>query len=136
MTNETYKIPVMQTDEHETKLRITKRGKKVLGAIALLPAVVASADMGVSVISNSIHEYYNPTLPPLSGDTVPVVPGDTLWSIADELDTGHPTGDVVLELEKANPLLAGGALMPGDSLSIPVDVAQWMQQHKADTESK
>lgn len=129
MTNETYKIPVMQTDEHETRLRITRRGKRAIGGAAI---AAASAAMVTGIGVNLSQQIYEQDHPELSGETVVVVPGDTLSSIADDLDTGQLLGDVTTRLEKANPTINSGHLIPGDTINIPVDVAQWMQDEKAD----
>lgn len=48
-----------------------------------------------------------------------VLPGETLWSIATEIDPAH-TGKLVFEIEKANKITS--EIRPGDVLKVPVGV--------------
>jgi LysM repeat protein len=51
-----------------------------------------------------------------------VMPGDTLWSIAEEIAPGTDPRDVVDALQSLN-LLDGGVLMVGEELAIPAAYA-------------
>lgn len=124
MDNETYKIPIEQPDEPETKLKITRRGKIARGiAIATGLVGVGLSATGVVAGAGAIHEANNQPVQ-LSGEEIVVLPGDTLWNIAEAIDPNADPRDVIGLLERANPDLDPGSIQPGDVIQIPVELIE------------
>ena len=102
-----------------TRLRITVRGRRVLAALVALPvaAAIAFAALGSgSALASGEHT---------AGDsftTVTVQPGDTLWSIAEEVAPGADPRDVVDAIIRLN-ALPSGSLTAGQSLALPAEYA-------------
>ncbi|MGO1629041.1 MULTISPECIES: LysM peptidoglycan-binding domain-containing protein [unclassified Microbacterium] len=105
-----------------TRLRLTVRGRRVLAAFAALPVVAGlavAAVMGSGAALGSIDG----GAPAGSFETVTVLSGDSLWSIAQLVAPGHDPRDVVDDIAHLNQL-QGGALMAGQELAIPTEYAQ------------
>ncbi|WES65801.1 LysM peptidoglycan-binding domain-containing protein [Microbacter sp. GSS18] len=99
-----------------TRLRLTARGRRVLAAVAALPAVVAlslAVIGGGAAIANR-----DAGAPAGSFQTVTVDPGDSLWSIAQEIAPAADPRDVVDAITRLN-ALDGAVLRAGQSLAIP-----------------
>jgi len=101
-----------------TRLRLTARGRRVLLALAALPLAVGLAFAALSGGS----AYAGGEQVAASFETITVMPGDTLWSIAEEIAPGADPRDVVDALQSLN-LLDGGVLMVGEELAIPAAYA-------------
>lgn len=99
-----------------TRLRLTKRGRGVLLAIASVPLAVGiafAAISGGSAIASGADAAAT------SVETLTVMPGDTLWSIATEIAPTADPRDVIGEISRMN-LLRGGELQVGQELAIPL----------------
>ncbi|WP_460797662.1 LysM peptidoglycan-binding domain-containing protein [Microbacterium sp. GXF0217] len=110
--------PSIRPSAAVTRLRLTARGRRVLLALAALPLAVGLA---FAVLSGG-SAYAGGEEVTASFETVTVMPGDTLWSIAEEIAPGVDPREVVDGLQKLN-LLEGGTLMIGDELAIPAAYA-------------
>lgn len=101
------------------RLRITRRGRIVLGALgAMLVAAVLAA---VAMLSAPGAVASNEA----GGQEFPYVlaqPGDSLWTIASELDPSADTRDVVAEIMRLNQLPSSG-LQAGDAIAVPTRFA-------------
>ncbi|MDJ1115040.1 LysM peptidoglycan-binding domain-containing protein [Microbacterium dauci] len=101
-----------------TRLRLTVRGRRVLAAIAAMPAVVALAiaivSSGGALASGELGA------PADSFETVTVLPGDSLWSIAEAVAPAHDPRDVVDGIMTLN-ALSSPVLDAGQSLAIPAE---------------
>lgn len=98
-----------------TRLRLTTRGRAVLLAFASVPLAVGiafAALSGGSAIASGADTAA------VSVETVTVMPGDTLWSIATGVAPGADPRDVIGEISRMN-LLRGGELQIGQTLAIP-----------------
>ncbi|WP_282837111.1 LysM peptidoglycan-binding domain-containing protein [Microbacterium flavum] len=103
-----------------TRLRLTARGRRVLAALAALPAVLALA---IAIVSGGGALASGEGGAPAGAFTqVTVVPGDTLWSIAQDAAPSADPRDVVDEIIRLN-ALSSGALVAGQTISLPVDIA-------------
>ncbi|MET0735325.1 MAG: LysM peptidoglycan-binding domain-containing protein [Microbacterium sp.] len=103
-----------------TRLRLTTRGRRTLVALAALPAAIA---LGFAVISGGAAiAARDGGAPAGSFATVTVAPGDTLWSIAQEVAPQSDPRDVVDEIARLN-ALEGGELLAGQTIAIPADLA-------------
>jgi Tfp pilus assembly protein FimV len=101
-----------------TRLRLTTRGRRVLLTLAALPL---AAGLAFAALSGG-SAYAGGEQVTASFQTVTVMPGDTLWSIAEEIAPGTDPRDVVDALQSLN-LLDGGVLMVGEELAIPAAYA-------------
>ncbi|WKT88199.1 LysM peptidoglycan-binding domain-containing protein [Microbacterium maritypicum] len=98
-----------------TRLRLTTRGRAVLLAFASVPLAVSiafAALSGGSAIASGADTAA------VSVETVTVMPGDTLWSIATGVAPDADPRDVIGEISRMN-LLRGGELQIGQTLAIP-----------------
>jgi hypothetical protein len=100
-----------------TRLRITRRGRRVVAMLAATPIVAAAAFMiingGAALGSNEQG---------LSADAfeaVTVMPGETLWSIAEDVAPEKDPRDVVDEISDLN-RLSSSALDAGQRLFLPI----------------
>lgn len=103
-----------------TRLRLTVRGRRVLAAFAALPLVVgiaASALAGGTAIASGEHAA------PVAFDSVTVVPGDTLWSIASDAVPGADPRVVIEDIKRLNNL-SSGAIQIGATIAIPAEYSR------------
>jgi len=103
-----------------TRLRLTARGRRLLLVIAAAPAVIA---LGFAIVSGGTAlASLDVGAPADSFSTVTVSPGDSLWSIAEEVAPRADPRDVVDAIVKLN-ALDSAAIEAGQSLAIPADYA-------------
>ncbi|MFE7846389.1 LysM peptidoglycan-binding domain-containing protein [Microbacterium sp. NPDC057407] len=103
-----------------TRLRLTLRGRRVLAALAALPAVVA---ISVAMVSGGAAlASRDAGTDPGSFATVTVSSGDSLWSIAQDVAPDADPRDVVDAIVRLN-ALDGVTLQAGQSLAIPAEYA-------------
>ncbi|MCT9821484.1 LysM peptidoglycan-binding domain-containing protein [Microbacterium sp. W1N] len=103
-----------------TRLRLTVRGRRVVAFLAALPAVIA---LSFAILSGgSALASHDGGAPAGTFETVTVLPGDTLWSIAAEVAPASDRRDVVDAIVSLN-ALSTGEITPGQSLSIPLEYA-------------
>ncbi|MFK3678649.1 LysM peptidoglycan-binding domain-containing protein [Microbacterium sp. NPDC090218] len=98
-----------------TRLRLTARGRGVLLAVASVPLAIGiafAALSGGSAVASGVDA------PAASVETLTVMPGDTLWSIATTVAPNADPRDVIGEISRMN-LLRGGELQIGQELAIP-----------------
>ncbi|MFT4157475.1 MAG: LysM peptidoglycan-binding domain-containing protein [Microbacterium sp.] len=98
-----------------TRLRLTSRGRRVLLAVAAVPLAAA---IGFGVISGGTAIASNDSAATTAYDTVTVVPGDSLWSIASKIAPHADPREVINELIAFN-ALEGASIQAGDELAIP-----------------
>lgn len=106
--------PVLPT--RATRLRLTTRGRRVLLSLAALPlagGIAFAALSGGSALASNEAPAASVTF-----DTVTVMPGDTLWSIAGEIAPSADPREVIGEITRLN-MLPGGVLQVGQELSVP-----------------
>lgn len=102
-----------------TRLRLTQRGRRVLAAVAALPAVVA---LSFAVIGGGAAFASRDAAPAASFSTVVVAPGDSLWAIALEVAPQADPRDVVDAIVRLN-ALGGVTVEPGQEIAIPAEYA-------------
>lgn len=91
-----------------SSLRITRRGRLVVVALALLVVLLPGAWRAVATA-----QVDGP-----STVAVTVQPGDTLWGIASAVDPGADPRALIAEIREANGLSQSG-LVPGQVLQVP-----------------
>lgn len=95
-----------------TTLRITRRGRVVLGTLIALPVLALSlflASPGAVAESTEVDNNF---------EYMTVLSGDTLWSIAESVDPAADPRDIVANIMSLNQL-SNAALQPGQELAIP-----------------
>lgn len=112
------RTPVFAPRVPATRLRLTVRGRRVLAALASIPAVVA---LSIAILSGGGALASDASSAP-SGtfEHVTVMPGDTLWSIAEAVAPEADPRDVVDEFIRLN-ALPSGMLDAGQTLAIPLE---------------
>jgi len=98
------------------RLRITRRGRIVLGALITLVVVgllAVAATLGASraIASNEAGN--------ADFGYVVVQPGDTLWSVATELDPSSDPRDIIAEIVRLNQL-SGSDVQAGEAIAVPL----------------
>ena len=99
-----------------SRLRLTARGRAVLLALASVPlalGIAFAAISGGSALASGEGASVTATF-----ETVTVLPGDTLWSIASTVAPTADPRDVIGEISRLN-MLRGGELQIGQELAIP-----------------
>ncbi|MBN9612252.1 MAG: LysM peptidoglycan-binding domain-containing protein [Actinobacteria bacterium] len=104
------------TPHGKTRLRITRRGRIVLGTLITLLVVALLAVAATLGASRAIAS--NEAGGPDFGYVV-VQPGDTLWSVATELDPSSDPRDVISEIVRLNQL-GGSDVQAGQAIAVPL----------------
>ena len=95
-----------------TSLRITRRGRVVLGLALALPVMALSvflASSGALAESDAASDGF---------EYMTVLSGDTLWSIATMISPHEDPRDVVAKIISLNQLETA-SLMPGQDIALP-----------------
>lgn len=95
-----------------TRLRLTARGRGLLLAVAAVPLAIGIAFSAGSAVASGVDHAA------ASVETLTVMPGDTLWSIATAIAPASDPREVIGEISRMN-LLRGGQLQVGQELAIP-----------------
>lgn len=103
-----------------TRLRLTTRGRRVLAALASVPAVVA---LSIAIVSGGgALASGEQSAPAGTFETVTVMPGDTLWSVAERVAPTADPRDVVDAIMRLN-ALSSARLEAGQQVAIPLEYA-------------
>lgn len=102
-----------------TRLRLTRRGRAVVGTLLAVPVAVALA---VSVFSGSPAEAGS-SIPSASFEYISVAPGESLWDLAAWVAPDADPRDVVSQFVELNQLQTT-EVQPGQRLAIPAAYAQ------------
>ena len=102
-----------------TKLRLTTRGRRVLLALAALPL---AAGIGFAALGGGAAIASGDAAKAVSFEMVTVMPGDTLWSIAQAIAPASDPRSVIGEIERLN-ALGNGSLQVGQQIAIPAEYA-------------
>lgn len=104
-----------------TRLRLTRRGRRLLAALAALPASLAVA---LAVIGGGAALASRETGASAESFTViTVAVGESLWSIAEEIAPHSDPRDVVDAIVRLN-ALDGVTVSAGQRLALPVEYAE------------
>lgn len=102
-----------------TRLRMTVRGRRVLAALAAVPL---AAGIGFAALSGGSANASGDTVAAAEFETVTVMPGDTLWAIAQSVAPSVDPRDAIHEIQKLN-ALTSVSLQAGQQLAIPAEYA-------------
>lgn len=101
-----------------TRLRMTVRGRRALALLVATPVLAAASLAGVGVLGDALAgAVASSTTGAASFETVTVMPGQSLWQIAQTVAPAADPRDVIAEIEMLNGI--GGAIQPGEQLAIP-----------------
>lgn len=103
---------VAATERLVPALRLTRRGRLVLFLLALSVCVVASLAIATSGSASG-------TVQRLPVEYVTVVPGDTLWNIANDVAPSADPRDTVAQIIELN-ALDSSVVQAGQRLAVPV----------------
>lgn len=98
-----------------TRLRLTSRGRVVLGTLAAAPVLVAALSLGINAAPAAAGDS---SLVGATLSQVTVGAGDSLWSIAEAVAPGHDPRDVIADILKLNGLSSVN-VPAGTQLAIP-----------------
>ena len=98
-----------------TRLRITARGRRLLTTLAAAPVI---AGIAASLLAGGTAMASGRSAEPVAFETVTVLPGDTLWSIAAEAAPGVDPREVIDDITRLNDL-SSGMIQVGASIAIP-----------------
>ena len=105
-------------NELAPRLRITPRGRFVLGTLAVVPAVAVALFLGLGASGAQA-----------SGDSgsatftyVSIAPGQSLWQLAEQVAPQADPREVVADILALNNLPSGD-VQPGQELAIPAQYA-------------
>jgi len=100
-----------------TRLRLTVRGRRVLVALAAVPL---AAGIAFAALGGGAAVASGDAVPTTSFETVTVMPGDTLWSIAETVAPSVDPRSVIGEIQRLN-ALGHGSLQVGQQLALPAE---------------
>jgi hypothetical protein len=101
-----------------TRLRLTRRGRAVLTALAALPLVIGAlvfALNGGGAVATSEQTH-------VAFQHVTIESGDSLWSVAERIAPSADPRDVIADLVQLNGL-DSGVVSPGQQLAVPTKYA-------------
>jgi len=98
-----------------TRLRLTARGRRVLLGLAAAPVV---AGVAFSLLAGGSAIASGQAAEPVEFETVTVLPGDSLWSIAADAAPQVDPREVVEDIKRLNNL-SSGMIQVGASIAIP-----------------
>lgn len=99
------------------RLRLTRRGRLVFGALAAL--VIAGVLVSVASFAGAAAQASDVATSSQQFHYVVVQPGETLWGVATELDPGSDPRDLVAEIVRLNQL-EGSGVQAGQPLAVPL----------------
>lgn len=102
-----------------TRLRLTRRGRLVLTALAAAPVIAATAWFGVSTGSASADNRTTGA----EVQHVTVLPGQSLWQVAEAVAPNADPRDVVDAIVDMNALQTT-VVTPGETLAVPPQYAK------------
>lgn len=103
-----------------TRLRLTARGRRLVLGLASVPL---AAGIAIAALSGGSAMASGEQGVTASFASVTVMPGDTLWSIAEGVAPGADPREVIGDITRLN-LLRGGDLQIGQQLAIPAQYSK------------
>lgn len=99
-----------------TRLRLTVRGRRLLGALLLAP-VALGVGVGIAQVPAALATTTTYAAAE-TFETHTVLAGETLWTIASDIADGRDVRDVVHEIMRLN-LLDSSSVQAGQELALP-----------------
>lgn len=105
------------------RIRMTARGRRALALLVATPVVAAGALAGVGVVGDALSgAVASASTSTVDFEYVSVVPGQSLWQVAQSVAPGADPRDVIAEIEMLNGI--SGAIQPGQQLAIPTQYSR------------
>ena len=105
------------------RLRMTARGRRALALLVAAPVLAFGALAGGGVLGDALTgAVASASLETAQFERVTVLPGQSLWQIAQALAPEADPRDVVAEIELLNGI--SGAIQPGAQLAIPTEYSR------------
>ena len=111
-------VPRSEQSGHRTRLRLTRRGRRVIAGLAALPAVAGI--VAALVVGGGAAFAARDAGGPVHFRTVTVAPGQSLWAVAQEVAPQADPRDVVDSIVRLN-ALDSVTVDPGQLLAIPAE---------------
>ncbi|MDR7232880.1 hypothetical protein ACIQC8_11150 [Agrococcus sediminis] len=100
------------------RVRLTARGRRALALLVAAPVLAAGALAGAGVLGDALAgAVASSTAETAQFEHITVMPGQSLWQIAEAVAPEADPRDVVAEIELLNGI--AGAIQPGERLAIP-----------------
>lgn len=100
------------------RVRMTARGRRALALLVAAPVMAAGALAGAGVLGDAISgAVASSSTQTADFEHISVVPGQSLWQIAQSIAPEADPRDVVAEIQMLNGI--AGAIQPGQQLAIP-----------------
>jgi len=100
------------------RIRMTPRGRRTLALLVAAPVLAAGALAGAGVVGDALAgAVASSSASTADFEHVTVLPGQSLWQIAEAVAPEADPRDVVAEIELLNGI--AGAIQPGEQLAIP-----------------
>lgn len=116
-------MTAIATTAPQARLRITARGRRALALLVAAPVLAAGALAGVGVLGDAVSgAVASSSTQTADFEHVTVMPGQSLWQIAESIAPEADPRDVIAEIEMLNGI--AGAIQPGAQLAIPAHYAR------------
>ncbi|WP_298040528.1 LysM peptidoglycan-binding domain-containing protein [uncultured Microbacterium sp.] len=115
MSSTSISAPVISPVRATTRLRLTARGRAVLLGLAAVPL---AAVVGLVALSGGSALASGESSPATGFEMVTILPGDTLWSVAESVAPGVDPRIVIDEIQRLN-VRSNGAVQVGERIAIP-----------------
>ena len=100
------------------RLRLTPRGRRALALLVAAPVLTVGTLAGAGVVGGALAgAVASSSASTADFEHVTVLPGQSLWQIAEIVAPEADPRDVVAEIELLNGI--AGAIQPGEQLAIP-----------------
>ncbi|WP_026374086.1 hypothetical protein [Agrococcus lahaulensis] len=104
------------------RLRMTARGRRALAMLVAAPVLAVGALAGAGLIGDAVTgAVASSSTSTADFEHITVVPGQSLWQIAEAIAPEADPRDVIAEIELLNGI--AGAIQPGERLAIPARYA-------------
>jgi hypothetical protein len=113
-----FAAPFAASASRAPRLRMTARGRRALALLVAAPVLAAGVLAGGGVIGGALAGAVATTSAQAADfEHVTVMPGQSLWQIAQSIAPEADPRDVIAEIEMLNGI--AGAIQPGEQLAIP-----------------
>ncbi len=110
--------PRLHRPRSNAALRITRRGRLCLTLLAVSGAVWLFASVAAPAVAGLVTAVQMPTATAVQTEQVTVLPGQTLWEIAEQARPSADPRDVVVDIKRLNDL-PDSRVMAGQRLLLP-----------------
>jgi hypothetical protein len=105
------------------RLRMTARGRRALALLVAAPVLALGALAGGGVLGDALAgAVASASVETARFERITVLPGQSLWQIAEAVAPEADPRDVIAEIEMLNGIR--GAIQPGEQLAIPAQYSR------------